>query len=567
MDASLRHRKRSTGKESSTFSSESSVAEEKHLSLRLKLVFVARVLCCTCILVLIIVASLANKKIMLNDSGNHTKVVSIIPLPVMVAESTDGTQYFTITSQTTIAISEGIEEVGQYLQDMLIPATGFQLAVKLTHSNALPDDNFISLNILSSHNPELGSEGYLLEIKESWIAISSNRPAGIFYAIQTLRQLLPPSIEARTPQPGPWRVPAMIIRDYPDYSYRGAMLDVARHFFQVQDVKRFIDFLAMVKMNHFHIHLTDDQGWRIEIKKWPNLTVIGGSTQVGGGKGGFFTQDQYKEIVKYAADRFIITVLEIDMPGHTNAALASYPELNCDGKAPELYTNTAVGFSSLCIAKNITYTFVDDVIGEVAAITAGPYFHIGGDESLKTEKGDYIQFLNRAKAIVKRHGKTIIGWDEVALADGDTNSVVQFWNHKELAQTAIRKQMKLILSPSNKAYLDMKYDKTTRIGFNWSGYIDVEVGYTWDLETFLPQIGKESILGIEAPLWTETVVNMNDIEYLTFPRLPGYAEIGWSPAEFRNWDTYKVRLGQFGKRMKMMGINFHPSELVPWVER
>ena len=237
--------------------------------------------------------------------------------------------------------------------------------------------------------------------------------------IQTIRQLLPPQIESSEKTNSKWLIPSVILEDSPKYAYRGAMLDVARHFFEVDEVKQFIDYLAMYKMNHLHLHLADDQGWRIEIEAWPKLTSHGGKTEVGGGKGGFYTQEQYKEIVKYASNRFITIVPEIDMPGHTNAALSSYAELNCDGKATELYTGTKVGFSSLCTDKEITYTFIKDVLTELAALTPGPYLHIGGDESHATEKEDYLKFVNRVQGIVRETGKEMIGWDETASSQLD----------------------------------------------------------------------------------------------------------------------------------------------------
>jgi hexosaminidase len=317
-------------------------------------------------------------------------------------------------------------------------------------------------------------------------------------------------------------------------------------------------------MNVLHLHISDDQGWRIEIKSWPNLTTHGGSTQVGGEKGGFYTQEQYTDIVNYALDRNITIIPEIDMPGHTNAALASYAELNCNGKATELYTGTEVGFSTLCTDKKITYKFIDDVIRELAALTPGPYIHIGGDESLVTPLKDYIPFINKVQDIVKSHGKQVIGWDEIAKASLIDNSVVQFWADDENTKMGIEQGAKVIMSPAKKAYLDMQYDSTTVLGLHWAGYIEVDTGYIWNPETLVEGISKENILGIEAPLWSETVTNIDEIEYLVFPRLPGYAEIGWSATPARNWDDYKIRLAKHGKRMEAMDINFYRSGLVPW---
>jgi hexosaminidase len=331
-------------------------------------------------------------------------------------------------------------------------------------------------------------------------------------------------------------------------------------------VKRYIDLLAFFKMNVMHLHLSDDQGWRIEIKSWPNLTTVGGSSEVGGGKGGFYTQEQYKDIVKYAMDRYITIIPEIDMPGHTNAALASYAELNCNDSATKLYTGIEVGFSTLCTNKAVTYKFIDDVVRELAAITPGPWIHIGGDESHATKKEDYIPFENKVQPIVMAHGKQVIGWDEIATATLEPNTVAQYWEDADNSKEAVKQGAKIIMSPANKAYLDMQYDSTSRLGLHWAAYIEVDSAYSWNPATLVPGITKENILGIEAPLWTETILNMDDIEYMAFPRLLGYAEIGWSPVEGRTWDEYKLRLGSQAQRLKAMNIDYYPSKLVPWQE-
>ena len=342
------------------------------------------------------------------------------------------------------------------------------------------------------------------------------------------------------------------------------MLDVSRHFFGVEDVKRYIDFMAHYKMNRLHLHLSDDQGWRIEIKSWPNLTKHGGSTEVGGGEGGFYTQEQYKEIVAYAADRFVTIIPEIDMPGHTNAALASYPELNCDGKAPELYTGTEVGFSSLCTEKEITYQFIDDVVKELAAITPGPYIHLGGDESKSTGIEDFKSFFTKVQQIVRKHGKQMIAWEEVVQSEVEDDAIIQYWtNHEHALQTA-EKGLKMIMSPAHKAYMDMQYDSTSRLGLHWAAYIEVDSAYIWNPEDMVPGLASENILGIETPLWTETIETMDDIEYMVFPRLPGYAEIAWTPTEIRDWDTYKKRLAAHGARFKAKEIDYYPSKLIAW---
>jgi hexosaminidase len=486
---------------------------------------------------------------------------AIIPKPVSITATSS---FFEIKSGTCIYFQGGSDErkqIGQYLADRLKPATGFEFEVKSTIKQPRSGNIYI---ILSGTDAKPGDESYELIISKKLLKLTASAPAGLFRGIQTIRQLLPPSIEMNSNQAGPWKIATGTIIDYPVYSYRGGMLDVARHFFGVDDVKRFIDFLALYKMNVLHLHLSDDQGWRIEIKSWPDLAIHGGSTQVGGGKGGYYTQEQYADIVRYAKDRYIMIVPEIDMPGHTNAALASYAELNCNDKATELYTGIKVGFSSLCTGKEITYKFVDDVIRELAALTPGPYIHIGGDESNATKREDYIPFIGKVQDIVSAHGKQVIGWDDIAIVTLKPTFFAQHWENIQNARSAVSQGAKIIMSPAKKTYLDMQYEKETKLGLNWAGYINVDSAYIWDPATLVPGVGKENILGIEAPLWTETITNMDELEYMVFPRLPGYAEIGWTPSLTRNWDDYKERLGKHAERFKAMDINFYPSVLVPW---
>ncbi len=490
-------------------------------------------------------------------------IADIIPKPVSIKATGD---YFTLKSGSDIYVgseSEELKRIGQFLADRLKVSTGYDINVKNTDKK--PGSGNIYLTLTGNNvNPKLGEEGYELTITKKLVILSANTPAGLFRGIQTIRQVLPARIEMTTKQEGPWEIATGTITDYPSYSYRGTMLDVSRHFFGVEDVKRLIDFLAYYKMDVLHLHLSDDQGWRIEIKSWPNLTQHGGSTEVGGGKGGFYTQEQYTEIVNYAKDRFIIIIPEIDMPGHTNAALASYAELNCSGKATELYTGIDVGFSTLCTTLDITYKFIDDVIRELAAITPGPYIHIGGDESHSTKREDYIPFINKVQDIVLSHGKKVVGWDDIAISTLKPNVIAQHWANVKNAKMAVAQGAKILMSPAIKAYLDMKYDKTTKLGLHWAAYIEVDSAYIWDPATLIPGIGKDNIIGIEAALWTETITNMKDMEYMIFPRLPGFAEIGWTPSEDRKWTDYKVRLGKQGERLKAMNINYYHSALVPW---
>ena len=476
----------------------------------------------------------------------------LIPKPTSFFSSEGN---FVLSPNTTIFLQADDSEtalIAKLLATSLGEVSGYEISVIEQGSDRGESSFYLSLNADES----LGEEGYELSITTDRVRLNANCPAGLFYGVQTLRQLLPiNSSEAAS-------LPAVSIRDVPRFEWRGAMLDVSRHFFGVEDVKHFIDLISHYKINRLHLHLSDDQGWRIEIKSWPRLTEVGGSTQVGGGKGGYFTQEQYKEIVEYARSRYIMIVPEIDTPGHTNAALASYAELNSSEEAPDLYTDIRVGFSSLWINSEITYTFLDDVIREVAALTPGPYIHIGGDEARSTSEEDYKYFIKRIQEIVSAHGKTAIGWSEIGEAELLPDTIAQIWIPAGF-ESAKRQGAKMILSPANKIYLDMKYNASSPLGLDWAGLVSVKDSYDWEPGSYMDGLEESQILGIEAPLWTETVQTMNDIEYMTFPRLLGVAELAWSP-KGQSWDEYRQRLAAHGKRMEAMGINFFKSPDVDW---
>ena len=492
-------------------------------------------------LVLLLFASLSSCKQSTPASPESTlRFESVIPRPVSATPT--GMTFF-LNDKTRIVVDAtavGAREVAQYFVTLIAPATGFSPAIE--ESTGSVPDGAIYLTTAGG-DTELGEEGYELTITEDQLKVAANSAKGLFYGVQTVRQLLPETIEHPDAQQTSWEIATGTIRDYPQFGWRGSMLDVSRHFFGVDDVKRYIDLITAYKMNILHLHLSDDQGWRIEIKSWPNLALHGGSTQVGGGEGGYYTQEQYAEIVRYAGEHFVTIIPEIDLPGHTNAATASYGELNPDGKPTELYTGTEVGFSTLQINKEITFKFVDDVLGELAALTPTPYLHIGGDEAHVTKKEDYIAFINRFAEIVKSHGKQMVGWEDISQADIDSNAIAQHWHSNELAAEAISKGARVILSPADRVYIDMQYDSTTKLGLHWAAYVEVDRAYNWNPETHLGDVPLEQIMGVEAPLWTETLATIDEVEYMVFPRLPGVAELGWTPASRRGWDEYNVRLG------------------------
>ncbi len=451
-------------------------------------------------------------------------------------------------------------------------------------SPAIDAEAAIELRIVAGGKPE----SYRISVDAASVVVTAADPAGLFYGVQTLGQLIVRDGDA-------FSIAAVQIDDHPRFGYRGVMLDVARHFLPVQTVKAYIDRAAGLKFNALHLHLTDDQGWRIHLDSRPKLSGLAAASAVGGDSGGFFTKADYREIVAHAASRHMIVVPEIDLPGHTHAVGLAYPELveapvltallpgvadphgGALPTAGEAYTGMGVGFSSLRLHDEATYDFVADVAGELAAMTPGPYLHIGGDEALGTTPEDFAVFMERATAIVADLGKTPITWHEAGEAAGiDPSTVGQYWGFTiptggmdEAARTFVRNDAGIILSPADAVYLDMKYDDGSRLGLTWAnGPTSVERAYTWEPAAVIDGVTDADILGVEAPMWTETVRTLDDIDELAFPRIAAAAEAAWSPAttasDLRTWESFRVRVGGLGPLWSSLGIRFHRSPEIDW---
>ena len=478
--------------------------------------------------------------------------ISIIPLPQTV--QLDAAQRFALDSMTTVYTDadadSSVAAIAGFVQAMLSPYVKTAPA-KLAAGAAAPSNSIRLILDASKTEPE----GYEVVVSPTSAVITAGTGAGLFHGVQTLRQMLPASVEHPAAVGRRLWLPVGRVEDSPRFEWRGMMLDVSRHFLPPAGVKRFIDLVSLYKINRLHLHLADDQGWRIEIKSRPSLTAIGGSTQVGGGSGGFYTQDEYRDIVAYAASRYITIVPEIDMPGHTNAALASIPELNCDKVSPPLYTGIRVGFSALCVDSAAIYPVLEDIVREISSITPGPYFHIGGDEVMKLTHPQYLTFIARMQSIVNANGKRMIGWGEIAPAQLTPSTIVQNWKKDSSAVHAARGG-KVILSPGTKLYLDQQYDTTTILGLHWAGYSSVRNSYDWDPATFIPGVTESAILGVEAPLWSESLIKVQDFEYMAFPRIMAAAEVGWTRT--RSWESFERRLSAQSERLKALGINRGP---------
>jgi hexosaminidase len=518
-----------------------------------------------------------------------TNLPAVIPLPQKI-ELLGGT--FKLTATTRIYVDSGSRATGKFLTDGLRPATGFPLktSTKYFGSAALPGGILLTTKAADAN---LGPESYELTVASNSVVIRAPTQAGLFYGVQTLLQLLPPEIfSTNLVNDVAWQIPCVHIQDWPRFKWRGFMLDVSRHFFTKSEVETLLDAMAMHKMNMFHWHLTDDHGWRIEIKKYPRLTEVGAwrpdvgfgfatnsTTAYGpdGRYGGFYTQDDIREVVKYAAARHITIVPEIEMPGHSMAALAAYPQYSCTGKPLEPATTAGVFTGIYDPAKEETFQFLAGVLAEVAPLFPGKYIHIGGDEvpketwhnsadcqalmkreGLKNEEELQSWFIRRIEKIVNANGHSVIGWSEILQGGLAKNAAVMDWigGAKEAAGAG----HDVVMTPTGYCYFDF-YQSSNHVtepkAATWGGPLTLSRMYAFDpMPTNVPPELQIYILGAQGNLWTEQIPNFKHAEYMTFPRACALAEVTWSAKDARNSDDFLRRLQIQMKRFDELNINY-----------
>lgn len=541
------------------------------------------------------------------DAATHKEAATLplVPQPVVADHPAGGTPY-TVTSQTGIrARGAGSLAIADRLAGLLRSATGYLVPVSSrTGAISITVDPTADYTVGGAAPAAgLAAESYTLDVDRTGVDITARTAHGAFNAVQTLRQLLPGWVNAGRHVNTGWQVPAVHIEDAPRFGYRGVMLDVARSFQDADSVKRYIDTLVQLKMSHLHLHLADDQGWRIEITNdgraagdtidYRRLTSVSGKTAVNDlnrgyqrelGRTGYYTQAEYRSIVKYAKDRFVTIVPEIDVPGHTNAALHAIPQLNTDRSLPARNPETGVvdwngtidvGYSALDEQHPPTYDFVRHVFRQVAEMSGSPYVHIGGDESHAMGHTRYVDFVRQAvPAVREATGVGTIGWSEYAEAGLDQGagywdgSVIQYWvGSGEWVRDFVAKGGKAVISAANASYLDQKYDSSTPIGLNWACQTNCDFPgyYSWDPTTTVEGgVAESGVLGVEGPLWSETVRGEDQAFYLTLPRAAAILETGWTPAARKDADGFAKRLGALGVHLTSAGTNFHESPATSW---
>jgi hexosaminidase len=525
----------------------------------------------------------------LGFSSDSKNIHAIIPAPVSLVPLGGS---FTFSQKIRIILSNLNNEtkpVADYLAHLIKNPTGIDIPVE-EGSKEKSHSVFISFDSSIAN-----SEGYVLKITPEVIEIKAKSAAGMFYAVQTLRQLLPVEVEnAKKVEGLILSVPACEIKDKPVFKYRGMHLDVGRHMFPVAYIKRYIDMMALHKMNTFHWHLTEDQGWRIEIKKYPRLTEIGGfrkETLVGSGSerpevfdgkpyGGFYTQVEIKDIVAYAKSKFITIIPEIEMPGHSSAALAAYPEYSCTGGPIEVKTKWGVFPDVYCAGKEATFDFLEDVLIEVIDLFPGKYIHIGGDEcpkdrwekcqacqnrikaeGLKDEKELQSYFISRIEKFLISKNRKLLGWDEILEGGLAPEATVMSWRGIEGGIEAAKQKHDVIMSPYNDVYLYIYQCEPEGQPLAAGGYLPLEKVYSFNpLPEKLNAVEQKYILGLEGCLWSEFVVSPELLEYMVYPRMFAIAETGWTPISKKDFESFLSRLEMFKKRYDALGINYFKGE-------
>jgi hexosaminidase len=512
---------------------------------------------------------------------------AVIPRPVRL---TPAAGHFTLTARTVVWTDTASAALGHQLVRALEPATGFALAVA---SGGTAPASGIVLH-LDPALDSLGAEGYVLEVTPTRVLARAAGPAGLFYAVQTVRQLLPPEIFRDAPVGGTaWTIPAVRIEDRPRFAWRGAHLDVVRHFMPKSFVKRYIDLMALHKLNRFHWHLTDDLGWRLEIRKYPKLTGVGAwraRTLVGrrvsadstlwgydeSPHGGYYTQEDVREIVAYAAARHVTIVPEIEMPGHALAAIAAYPELGVTGQPAEVGTHWGV-YSEILNAEPNTVAFMQDVLTEVLALFPGPFIHVGGDEADKTQwkASPQIQarirqlgledehalqswFIHQMDDFLTAHGRRLVGWDEILEGGLAPNATVMSWRGSAGGIEAARAGHDVVMAPNGYTYLDYYQTRdVTREPMAIGGFLPLDSVYLYEpMPAELDAAAARHVLGAQAQLWTEYIPGPRNVEYMAYPRLTALAEVVWTPAAERDLADFRRRLAVHLRRLYAMDVNY-----------
>lgn len=506
----------------------------------------------------------------------YNEGINIIPMPQNLVQNQG---VFKLSSGTSFgATTDEAKTVAEFFAAKMRNATGYNISVSDKGDITLTLDAALDVN----------DEGYTLDVTSEGVTVKAKTPQGLFYGMQSFMQLLPAEIESAEKASGiAWQAPAVSIKDEPRFGYRGVMLDVCRHFIPVEDIKKQIDVLSLFKINRLHWHLTEDQGWRIEIKKYPKLTEVGSKRIDGEGTEykGYYTQEEIKEVVKYAQDRFITIVPELEMPGHELAAIAAYPELSCKGEAITPRVIWGVEDIVMCPGKEDMFVFLEDVIKEMVELFPGTYFHVGGDECPKTSwkncptcqarikkeglKADgkhtaeerlqsYV--ITRMEGVLAKYGKKIIGWDEILEGGLSPDATVMSWRGEEGGIASALQDHDVIMTPGgNGMYLDHYQGDSKIEPVAIGGYTTLEKTYSYNPtpDTLVAMKKDHFVKGVQTNIWTEYLYNVDLVEYRMYPRVLALSEIGWTNVDRKNFDDFARRINNAYVRLDEHAVNYH----------
>ncbi|MDM8083285.1 family 20 glycosylhydrolase [Cellulomonas cellasea] len=498
--------------------------------------------------------------------------IELIPQPLR-CEPLDAEE-FVLGPRLVILVGDSPDEmsVGVLAGDLLGRLTHRAVEVR-GHGGAVRGEDVLVLRVTPDaqvpapeSTPEAdraatAAQSYRLEVGPGRAQVSAPTTEGLLAGFLTFQQLLRPGPD------GLLRARAVRVEDVPRYRWRGLSLDIARSFFTPDEIKVVISLMAHYKLNMLHLHLTDDQAWRLETPSRPRLVEEAAEGAVTGGRGGRLTVADLRDLTSYASARGVTLVPEIDLPGHVNAALRAYPELNPSGEAPPRHVGLEVGFSRLTAALPATQGFVEDVLTDAAQLTAGPYLHLGGDEVLTMERAEYTELIEAAAKVVQATGKTVVGWQEAAGVPLPPGAIVQLWDTRpdlQAVRDAVASGARLLMSPGSRVYLDMKYDASTELGLEWAGHIELRDAYDWEPSTLVEGVDPGAVIGVEAAVWSETLHDLDSLLRMLLPRLAAVAEVAWSVPERRSWEGFRARVAHQPVFWERAGFPWHPSPQVDW---
>ncbi|UZN04261.1 family 20 glycosylhydrolase [Cellulomonas sp. S1-8] len=482
---------------------------------------------------------------------------AVVPAPLVVQPLP--LQPFVITRSTIVVVDadDDLMPIAVLTADLLGRVTGRAVEIRYAELDAA---GVVRMRLVEDLPP--GPETYRVVVGAGRVRLEARTTEGLVHAVVTLRQLV------RERPDGGVEIDAVRIEDSPRYPWRGLSVDVARHFVSVPDLKVVIGLMGHYKLNVLHLHLTDDQAWRLDLPSRPELVRRSSAHSVDGDPGGHYSAADWDEILAYARARAIRVVPEIDVPGHVNAALHAYRELNPDGEPAAEYLGIDVGFSRLSDDLPATHEFLADVFGDLADMTPGGYLHIGGDEVLTMGHEEYERLVRAASAAVTAHGKRVVAWQEVAsVPDLPEGTVVQYWDTRVDPApfvAAARDGAQILLSPGSRVYLDMKYTPDFPLGLQWAGCVDLRDAYDWEPADLVAGLPPEAVIGVEAALWTETLRTLEDLTTMLLPRLAAVAEVAWSAPGRRDYDDFAARLRRHGRHWDRMGLVWHRSAQGTW---